>query len=250
MRNGLLVAGTLTVLALAGCSAAASGPAPCEWQFPADRCQRMAEVVADGAGVPVDLVRGIDVVPTAAPQFQPMLGSPGIHLRLSLADGSTLDGDVCVGSGIGRGLECTDDPHLWVGTASEGYRDVFPDTSPVPSADPAAVASAVPLHVGWVRVPIDHTGPYEVPLGTGSLPNGILTKASATLVDDWPEDINIRDARIRLDLRSLEQDGRPFDNLYRHGWRPGVERFAAFLVFDVRRYSPGAVMELRDISVR
>lgn len=53
-----------------------------------------------------------------------------------------------------------------------------------------------------------------------------------------------------MEIRSLEPDGRPFDNYSMHGWREGVERIEAVLVFEVRRFDPGAVLVIRDIVVR
>ena len=98
-------------------------------------------------------------------------------------------------------------------------------------------------------VPIDHTGAYEVRVGEGSLPNGILTRTSFELADDWPDHLTITGLSIYLEVRSLEPGGKPFDNYYEHGWRAGTERVGAFLVFRVSRFKPGAVLEVRDVVV-
>ena len=54
----------------------------------------------------------------------------------------------------------------------------------------------------------------------------------------------------QINLRSLEPDGKPFQNYYDHGWRPGVERVEAVLVFDVLWFEKGAVLAIHDIEVR
>ena len=62
--------------------------------------------------------------------------------------------------------------------------------------------------------------------------------------------ITFADGGPYLEIRSLEPDGRPFDNYYTHGWREGVERIEAVLVFEVRRFEPRAVLTIRDVVVR
>lgn len=51
-------------------------------------------------------------------------------------------------------------------------------------------------------------------------------------------------------MRSLEEDGLPFRNIYDHGWRDGVERVEVVVRFEVLRFEPGAVLSLRDLLVR
>ena len=53
-----------------------------------------------------------------------------------------------------------------------------------------------------------------------------------------------------IEVRSLEPDGKPFDNYYLHGWRGGVESVEAFLIFDVLWFRPGADLAIRDVVVR
>ncbi len=101
-----------------------------------------------------------------------------------------------------------------------------------------------------MRIPIDHAGQYEVPVGRGSLPNGILGDASFAFADAWPDDVALRDGRAFLDVRSLEADGKPFDNYYLHGWRAGLERFEAVLLFDVLWFQPGRDLVIQDVVVR
>jgi hypothetical protein len=82
------------------------------------------------------------------------------------------------------------------------------------------------------------------------LPNGILTEASLTLVDDWPPGVSITSGNLSIDVRSLEADGKPFSNFYVHGRRAGTERVEAILVFTVDRIDPGAVLAIRGVVVR
>ena len=90
-----------------------------------------------------------------------------------------------------------------------------------------------------------------MPVGRGSVPNGILTEAAFVLADAWPEGLVILDGGVRLEVRSLEPDGRPFDNYYMHGWREGVERVEAVLVFQVDHVERrGAALRIRDLVVR
>ncbi len=98
--------------------------------------------------------------------------------------------------------------------------------------------------------PIDHLGAYEVSLGEASLANGIASMASFEFVDDWPLDVSLKDGVAQIGLRSLEPDGKPFQNYFTHGWRPGAERVEAVLVFQVLRFEKGAALGIRDVVVR
>lgn len=183
-------------------------------------------------------------------------GATPIRVEVTLTNGSTLETAMC--SGIPSGPACTNDPHIATRGVDpgSGYRDVpcpgDPSTcpTPLPSLDAKAVAAAKPIAIERLDVPIDHVGAYEVDIGEGSLPNGILSRASFALGDDWPEGVTITDASIWLEVRSLEPDGKPFQNYYEHGWQAGTERIRAVLVFRVTRFDPGAVLQVRDILVR
>jgi hypothetical protein len=106
------------------------------------------------------------------------------------------------------------------------------------------------LSVARFQIPIDHVGAYEVSLGKASLANGVASLASFAFVDDWPLDVSLKGGVAQIGLRSLEPDGKPFQNYYDHGWRPGVERVEAVLVFEVLWSAPGAVLAIRDVLVR
>lgn len=213
-----------------------------------------------------DDVASIVILPDPTPEIGPdggeilvtRSGSAPILVRAVMGDGTTLDTQVC--GGVSGGPACFDDPPEWATEGSligAGYHDIpCPEDpsgcpTPVPSIDPSVAASATPIVVADRTVSVDHVGAYEVSLGTGSLPNGVLTEGTYRLPDPWPVDVTFTaDSTPRLVLRSLEPDGKPFDNVYAHGWREGVERIEAVLVFDVKRFDPGAMLEVRDVVVR
>jgi hypothetical protein len=152
---------------------------------------------------------------------------------------------------------CSDEPVVALSLPTEGYRDVpcmgdSMDTcaTPLPDPDAAAADAEEPLVIPALDINLDRTGLYDIPLGRGSLANGILEESSVTLADPTPADILLSEAGIRLQIQSLAPNGRPFDNYYAHGRVDGVEPFDARLTFEVLSYEPGAVIRLGDILVR
>jgi hypothetical protein len=250
----------LAAIAMGGCAGLRlpEAPAPCELRYSADRCAAIADRVATDLAVPVESITGLTLLP--APEADgPRLGGPPIHLRVHLADGTAHETQIrCPGISAMYNPPCMDDPALRPSSVTiGGYRDVpcldaecTAVATAHPDIDPAAVAVADPIVVERMDVPIDRVGSYEIPVGTGSLPNGILSEASFRFVDDWPDAVSIEGAYVLLDVRSMEPDGRPFDNYYLHGWREWVERVEAVLIFEVRRFKPGAVLSIEDILVR
>ncbi len=237
---------------------------PCETHYSAERCLAIAEAAAESLGLSPARVASIAIVPDPNSRIvdgQRTVviygGATPIYVEVRLIDGSTMPTSLC--GGVPGGAACTDDPHLSTQglVPGDGYRDI-PCTgdaptgcaTPLPEIDAAAATEARPIVVKRLEVPIDHVGAYEVDIGEGSIPNGILTRASYTLGDDWPDHASIADDTVRLEVRSLEPDGKPFENYYAHGWRAGTERIRAVLVFSVKRFDPGAVLDVRDIVVR
>ncbi len=180
-----------------------------------------------------------------------------VRVRFVLEDGTTAEASQFCGVGGMWDIRCGDPPQIRLSSATlGGYHDVPcagepPDgcATPVPNIDPATAADARPLRIDALDIPIDRLGAYDVPLGTAVLPNGILTDATFSLVDDRPTDLLLATDGINLALRSLDGGG-DFWNIYDHGWRPGVERVEARLVFDVAQFDPGATLQVRGISVR
>ena len=271
-RLGVVGGIVLTLTAsLAACGAVARlapapTPQPCDQLFSAVRCDLIVDVVAGQAGLDRDEIVAIQIVPEPTPEvqldgtvvLQTRSGGPRLIVDAQLRDGTIRRETMCGGISAAFVPVCMDEPRLQpMSLTMNGYRDVpclDPDctavATPHPSVDPEAVPAAKPIRIAHVDVPIDHVGAYEVQLAVGSLPNGILTEASFGFVVTWPADVTIPDGRVLLDVRSLEPDGRLFDNYYVHGWREGVERIEAVLVFDVARFEPGAVLAIRDVVVR
>lgn len=246
--------------------APAPTPQPCDQVFSDVRCDLIVDVVAEGAGVDREEIVAIMIVPEPTPEVQldgsvileTRSGGPRLIVDAQLRDGTVHREAMCGGVSAGFVPVCMDEPTLQpMSVTISGYRDVpcFDEAgqdcaTPHPSIDPDAADAAEPILIDHVDVPIDHDGDYEVRVAEGSLANGILTEASFGFVVPWPDDLTIPDGRVLLDVRSLEPDGRPFDNYYMHGWRDGVERVEAVLVFTVSRFEPGATLKIRDVVVR
>lgn len=230
-----------------------------------DRCETIAVVAAKELGVEVAEVARLEVLPAPTPERNPdgsvivTLGGPSPEIGAVLADGSSHRFTLhCGGIASGYVPACMDEPQLRASSPTlGGYRDVPcagepPDgcATVQPATEPEALAAAEPLVVDALDIAIDSVGPHEIPIGTGSLPNGILSEAAFRLVDTWPDGLIILEGSVFLDVRSLASDGVPFHNYYEHGWREGVEEIEAVLVFTVDHVEPGAVLRIADVVVR
>ncbi len=265
MRGRLAAVSILLAWLVAGCSMLADAPPadpqPCGEVYGAQRCLAMTDEAASRTGRTREDVTGILIVPLPRTENGALItrSGSGFNVRLTFTDGKTSDQPMC--GGIPSGPACMDVPRLEARSIVEeggGYHDVpCPDGSPphtcgtpLPTLQAAAIAAARPLSVARSEIPIDHPGAYEIPLGQVSLPNGIATAASFGFVDTWPLDVSLKDGVAQIELRSLEPDGKPFQNYFDHGWRPGVERAEAVLAFDVLWFQKGAVLGIRDVVVR
>jgi len=262
VRSG--AAALILIWLVAGCSALADAPPvpqPCGQVYGTQQCLALTDEAAALSARTRDDVTTIDIVafPTTQNGVLIVRSGGGFNVRLTFTDGTMTETPMCVG--IPSGAACMDTPRLQAGSSVQeggGYRDVpCPDGSPpnscgtpLPTLEPAAVAAARPLSVARFPIPIDHLGAYEVSLGEASLANGVANLATFEFVDDWPLDVSLKGGAARIELRSLEPDGKPFQNYFDHGWRPGVERVEVFLVFDVLWFEPGAVLRIRDVLVR
>ena len=215
----------------------------------------MTDWVAVQLGTTQEQVASLLVIPQPTPGTVDGVtirsGGPPVDVEVTLRDGSahrlTLN---CAGISAN---ECADDPHLeawsvmhggyYDGTAAEllGGR---------PTIAPDALADAMALRVARLDIPIDHIGQYGVPVGEARLPNGILTAADFALVDDWPTGVSIVSGGVILEIRSLDEGGKPIRSIYEHGWHPGSEQVEAVLVFNVAHFDPGAMLGIKDIVVR
>jgi hypothetical protein len=251
---------------LAGCTTSAPAdmppsPQPCAEVYGEQQCLALTDEAAAQSGRTRDDVTAIEIIPFPRTQNGALIthSGGGFNVRLTLRDGTTRDASMC--PGVSMGPACSPDQQLVARSsiaAGGGYKDVpcpdgaEPDTcgTPLPTLEPAAEAAARQLSVRRFPIPIDHVGPYEVSLGEASLANGIATVASFEFADDWPLDVSLREGVAQIDLRSLEPDGKPFQNYFDHGWRPGVERVEAVIVFDVLWFKKGAVLDIRNVVVR
>jgi hypothetical protein len=255
---------TLVAWLMVGCSTAPDAPLvaqPCDQMYGEQGCLALTDEAASQSGRTREDVVAIDIVllPTTRDGVLITRSGSGFNVRLTLTDGTTLEALMC--PGVSRGPACTDTQQLEARSSiadGGGYHDVpCPDGSPphscgtpLPTLQAAAVAAARPLSADRLAIPIDHVGSYEVSLGEASLANGVATLASFAFVDEWPVDRSLRDGFAQIDLRSREPDGKPFQNYYDHGWRPGLERVEALLVFEILWSEPDAVLAIRDVVVR
>lgn len=179
-----------------------------------------------------------------------------VRIRLTTPAGVASDHPVFCGVGGGSTLLCTEEPRIEVHSPMEAYHDI-PCTgeatdscaTPVPTIETAAAAAAVPLNVAAIEIPIDHVGPYSIPVGQAVLPNGILSAAEFGLVDDAPTDILLGPEGMFLEITSLD-GGQAFKNVYERGWHAGTERIEATLTFTVEWFEAGAVLHVKDVRVR
>jgi hypothetical protein len=267
MQRASLASLALVVLISAGCEQLIGRepdptPQPCGQVYSVRRCLAIADAATASSEATRDDVDTIVIVPSPRPKddhiVQTLGGAAPITVRLVMRDGTTFDTQMC--AGIPSGPACSDEAPTWESGGDligSGYHDVPcagepPDGCPtaVPSIDPDVALAATSIVVPSRSIPIDHVGAYEVSLGTGSLANGILTQATYRLADPWPVDVTFGEGWPRLELRSLESDGQPFQNVYEHGWRDGLERIEAVMVFDVKRFDPGATVDVLEVVVR
>jgi hypothetical protein len=211
----------------------------------------MTDYVASQLGTTREQIASLDVIPQPTPQLGIYSGGSGVDVSVTLRDGSVHRVDI--GCGGIHHPQCDDDPHLETGSVMHGgyYDGTMPELlGGQPTIAPDALAGALPLRITRLDIPIDHVGHYEVSLGEARLPNGILTAADFALVESWPTGVSILDGRVGLEVRSLDDGGKPIRNIYEHGWHPGSERVEAVLVFDVAHFDPGATLGIKDVVVQ
>jgi hypothetical protein len=132
---------------------------------------------------------------------------------------------------------------------SAGYEDYPEGATPVPTAAPDAIAAARPLRVATRDVPIDRLGLFELEVGQAILPNGVLTEASMELGNTNFESYDVADS-IHMQLRPIDPPGPILWNRYFTAWYPGTTTVAVVVRFEVTRFEPGTVLELRNIVVK
>lgn len=233
----------------AGCGLlpqAAEATTACRAVYSENRCHAMADVVADDVGKDRGDVAALAIV--GDPLTKENYSGFRIRVRAEFADGSTHEAAMC--GGIPLEPACSDEPTLVFSSAIGSYTDVPAGSTPLPSLEPAAVDAASSIVVESLTIPIDSRGAHEIVVGRGSLPNGVWRTAALDFAEPWPDDVALRNGVATLEVRSLEPAGKPFDNHYLHGWRPGVERIEAVLRFHVLWFEPGAELTIQDVVVR
>jgi hypothetical protein len=238
---------------LARLSEPTGGPFPeacAQWSFSAQRCRAIVDrAVANSNAADAD-IRSISLLPF---KRDPRLGGRQVALvRLELADGTAVDQGVsCVG--IDMGLVCDEDAKISVYSGVD--RDVPCAGEPPagcatlpPTPDAEAIADSNPFREASLDVPLDHKGPYEIRLGTATLPNGYLSERAFKIADRRPDTFWIDDG-IRLDVRP-DLAGRPaIGSVYRDPF-VGAEPATIFLVFEVTQLDSPSVLQVRDIVLR
>jgi hypothetical protein len=258
-RTLVAIAGAaiLAPLALGACSTSFSSADAtlhaCADVYSSARCEAILAAAAERLDVEPVRVTTVDIGPavTLPPGVVTLSGPRPFFVTLTIANGSKLQTTIeCPGISSMFRPECMNDPHVVLSSPTMGgYSDVPQGASPVPSADPDLVAKARAIEVKSLVIKADHVGPYEVEIGRGSLPNGILSLATFDLTDPWPDGIRFTENQISLAVKPLDPSRPPIYNIYEHGWRPGLEQVKAVLVFDVARADPGATFEIRNVVV-
>jgi hypothetical protein len=219
---------------------------------PAARVELLSEPPMTGCGPQPD---GTTILCTRSGGGTPVI------VRITQPDGRAEDSPFFCGVGSQASIACQAEPTITIASPiGGGYHDIACGgqdsvgnptdcATPVPAIEPQAEAAGRPLSISSVDLAIDHAGPYEVALGPVGIPNGVLRTAQARLADETVPDIVFLDG-IQLAVESLDPAGKPFLNIYEHGWMPGVEEARVVLRFHVIQFRPGAVLRVRDVAVR
>ena len=261
-RTGLGGLAAILVLA-AGCGLMPILPAPpagtalepCQALHSADRCSAMLTVAAEQLGVSDDDITSISIdVAATSPPGMTLGGAWPITVVVEVG-GVARKASMCGGLPIGPA--CDESPAWAIGSALQGgYQDVpcageAPNgcATPLPPMAPDAARDRQALKIPDRTIDVPKVGPYRIQLGQARLANGVLRIAQATLADPWPDHVHLSSDGIRIEVVSTVDGRPPFENLYQHGWWPGVELVDVFLVFEARHVDPGATIEIRDVLV-
>jgi hypothetical protein len=238
------------------------------------RCRATVARAAEQAGVigrpvaSVQLTRVVQPSPDCgtAPDGRPILcvrsgGGmwTGVVVRIELADGRTVEAEVRCGIGNSDAQECNDTgmPPIsaWSSTI---HGDVPCGDDPsnctvslpaFPSPDPATVASARPMELLDLSIPIGELGHQEVEIGRAGLPNGILSEIDIDPGRDPTIAVFGTDG-VALHVRPTDPTRPPFNDAYERGTIEGVEEVAVYLVFDVIDTTQNATLPIARIVVR
>ena len=188
-------------------------------------------------------------------------GHTAVIVRITPPGGPPQESTFFCGIGSERSIACTGQPVVNAGSPIEGYRDIpcagedaggnpTDCATPLPAIDASATKAAHPLLVAALDIPIDRDGAFEVNVGTAGIANGVLTTARFSIAGSTADALILDEQGVSMRIRPADPTHRPFDNYYQHGWYPGVEDVEVFLVFNVIGHDPGAVLQVRDLTVR
>jgi hypothetical protein len=248
---------------LAGCGVAASpvpsgGPYPdacADLDFPARQCDAIVAVAEAQASIAPKTVTSIDVLRPPFVSSGTVGDGHGVValVRFHRTGQPDQTEEVwCPGVTRVSAFACNPDARIWIYGArldqdtpcdAEGKNCA----TPAPSPRPAVKASARPLRVASLDIPLDHLGRYEVEVGEAGLPDGALSTRSATVADPNPETFWIAE-QIEIDVRPVDPARPPIHSIYREPF-DGVEPVKIFLVFDVTELKSDSVLQVRDIVV-
>jgi hypothetical protein len=222
----------------------------CGQQFAADRCQALAFAAAQQLGLGFEQIAVVDVVPNPSPVEIDF--AHRTFLSVGLVNGSRHAIVIsCPGVSGAYDPPCMQLPIVPLSYPrghEGGYTDTPENATPFPALDAGAVANARALSVPTLTVPITGTGSQAIVVGTALLPNGFLAEGDFALADPWPSNVLLRGG-VSLEIRPTA-GGAPLQNVFDHGWHPGVEEVTATLTFDVAWFEPGASLEIVNIVVR
>ena len=247
---------TVTGCAIGGMLGASGGryPGACaDLRFSDRQCTAMVRRAEDTSGIRAEDVVGVDILPPKSDGIQRLSGGMISRVRFHLGSGEVWTEEIwCIGVGRDSDRVCRDDAHIPLsvgidhdipcsGEGPEGCATL----PPTPGA--AVRALARPLHVPSIDIPIDHLGRYDIEVGAAGLPDGVLSQRAGTLADPRPTTFWI-DEGVRLDVRPVDPSRPAVGRVYREPF-DGVEPVKVFIVFDVTEFTPGAVLQVRDIVV-
>jgi hypothetical protein len=217
------------------------------------RCAAIVERAKERAGLAGVTIEALDILPPERDTVS-LGGTMVAIVRFHLADGTSRSHEFwCSAVGTPNDRACSDDPRLEIfggvdlDVPCSGPAPDFTCATPPPLPRPASVAAARALELPRLDVPLDHVGAYKVEIGEAGLPDGYLTTRSARLGDNQPTDFWLRGPVI-LHVEPTDPSRPPVGSRYREPF-DGVESVRVFLVFEIMEFSPGALLQVRDIVV-
>lgn len=251
--------GPVSILAVLVLAVACGGPVQRPGHYPEGcgdyllspkRCSAVVTKGLEAANIARAEVVSIDLLQVPRPNGPSLGGYMAALLGIHLADGSVVQQEVwCIGISGAFDPACGDEARIDVGMGID--HDTMCDDNGVcaklPPEPPAAlVTQATPLRVAARDIAVDHSGHYEVKLGTATLPDGYLSERTLTLVDDQPTSFWLEQAwlEVRPDFASRP----PVGNVYREPY-DGLEPVTVYFVFDVTRFAEPGVVQIRNVVV-